>query len=138
MFAQSNAIVPHWAGPRGACATATGGWAVAASRSVPPPAWDGNFQSASSGAEADAEGSADVVVGSGATIDVTDDTTVRPASADAVGALCEAIRARLAAWVPGTLGVHVRRHPYAPETIALLLDAVAGAATCTGLAGPIR
>ncbi|THA53145.1 hypothetical protein [Streptomyces sp. A1136] len=64
-----------------------------------------------------------------------EDITVRPASADAVGALCETIRAQLAAWVPGTLGVYVRRHPYAPDTIALLLDTVEGAATCTGVPG---
>ncbi|WP_329203308.1 MULTISPECIES: hypothetical protein [unclassified Streptomyces] len=71
----------------------------------------------------------------GATTDVMEDITVRSASADAVGAVCEAIHAQLAAWVPGTLDVYVRRHPYAPETIALLLDAVEGAASCTGLPG---
>lgn len=101
-----------------------------------PHARDGDFaKSVISCAEADAEGSAEALSVVGATTDVMEDITVRSASADAVGAVCEAIHAQLAAWVPGTLDVYVRRHPYAPETIALLLDAVEGAASCTGLPG---
>ncbi|MFD4243687.1 hypothetical protein ACFWP3_19125 [Streptomyces sp. NPDC058525] len=64
-----------------------------------------------------------------------DDVVVWAASTDGVARLCEDIRAQLAAWAPRLLGVHVRDRPHGPREVALLLEAVADAADCTGLSG---
>ncbi|MFZ3491887.1 hypothetical protein ACODT5_01355 [Streptomyces sp. 5.8] len=64
-----------------------------------------------------------------------DETSFRAVPADGVVRLCEDIRAQLTAWVPRLLGVYVRSRQHDPCDVALLLDAVAGAAACTGLPG---
>lgn len=71
-----------------------------------------------------------------ATMAGMDDIVVRAAPTDGVVRFwCEGIRAQLAAWVPRLLGVHVRDRPHGLRDLALLLEAVADAADCTGLPG---